>query len=218
MGMLLTLSYYHLNYFGERMLIEKLLSDAANNDDFVEDEFLDFLDHFKCRAKVSNENVHEVIDNIARQEVMQKPHLMVPCWQNVFTSLGKTKAFINISSLNNLYRQLEPTTEKFITLLKSDPKDDSERDAFTYFKRFIQELPQSDLGKLVKFITGSNLLLTVLSTGVTFIKYENEFSRRPIAHICLPSLELPAAYNNFWALRVKFTNIVRQNNWEMSFI
>ena len=47
--------------------------------------------------------------------------------QNVFDSLGKTKAFIDISSLNNLYRQLEPTIKNLITLLKSDPRDDSER-------------------------------------------------------------------------------------------
>ena len=168
-----------LNYVSrdERMLIEKLLSDEANNDDFLGDEFLDFLDQFKCRTKVSKENVHEVIVEIARQEVIQKPHLMASCWQNVFTSLGKTKAFIDISSLNNLYRQLEPTAKKLITLLKSDPRDDSERDAFSYFKRFIRGLPESDLGKLVKFITGSDLL-TVPSIDVTFIKYENEFSWR----------------------------------------
>ena len=100
---------------------------------------------------------------------------MASCWQNVFTSLGKT------SSLNNLYQQLEPTTKKLITLLKSDPRDDSERDAFRYFKRFIRGLPESDLGKRMKFITGSDLL-TVPSIDVTFIKYENEFSWRPIAH------------------------------------
>ena len=140
------------------MLIEKLLSDEGNNDDFLEDEFLDFLDQFKCRTKVSKENVHEVIVEIARQEVIQKSHLMASCWQNVFTSLGKTKAFIDIFSLNNLYRHLGPTTKKLITLLKSDPREDSERDGFNYFKRFIQGLPESDLGKLVKFITGSDLL------------------------------------------------------------
>ena len=159
------------------MLIEKLLSDEANNDDFLGDEFLDFLDQFKCRTKVSKENVHEVIVEIARQEVIQKPHLMASCWQNVFTSLGQTKAFIDISSLNNLYRQLKPAAKKLITLLKSHPRDDSERDAFNYFKRFIRGLPESDLGKLVKFITGSDLL-TVPSIDVTFIKYENEFSWR----------------------------------------
>ena len=116
---------------------------------------------------------------------------MASCWQNIFTSLGKTKPFIDISSLNNLCRQLESTAKKLITLLKSDPRDDSERDTFNYFKRFIRGLPEQDLGKLVKFITGSDLL-TVLSIDVTFIKYGNEFSRNPIAHTGSPSLELPA--------------------------
>ena len=89
--------------------------------------------------------------------------------------------------LNNLYRQLEPTAKKFNTLLKLDPRDDSERGAFNYFKRFIPGFPESDLAKLVKFITGSDLL-TVPSIDVTFIKYGNEFSQRPIAHTCSLSL------------------------------
>ena len=61
-----------LNYVSrdERMLIEKLLSDEANSDDLLGDEFLDFLYQFKCRTKVSKENVHEVIAEIARQEVI----------------------------------------------------------------------------------------------------------------------------------------------------
>ena len=50
------------------MLLEKLLSDEANNDDFLEDEFSDFLDQFTCRTKVSKQNVHEVIVEVARQE------------------------------------------------------------------------------------------------------------------------------------------------------
>ena len=71
-----------LNYVSrdERMSFEKHLSDEANNDDVLEDEFLDFLDRFKCRRKVSKENVHEVIVKIARQEVIRKRHLMTSCW------------------------------------------------------------------------------------------------------------------------------------------
>ena len=73
------------------MLTKNRLSDEANNDDFLEDEFLDFLDQFKCRTKVSKENVHEIMAEITRQEVIQQPHLIASYWQNVFASLGKTK-------------------------------------------------------------------------------------------------------------------------------
>ena len=38
-------------------------------------------------------------------------------------------------------------------------------------------LPESDLGKLVKFVTALDLL-TVPSIDVAFINYENEFCRR----------------------------------------
>ena len=72
----------------------------------------------------------------------------------------------------------------------------------------------------MKFITGSDLL-TVPSIDVTFIKYENEFSRRPIAHTCSPSLELPSTYNNFCELREEFTNILRPNKlgaWPPTFL
>ena len=62
------------------MLIKKLLSDEANNDEFLGDELLDFLGQFKFRTKVSKENVHEVMVDIARYEVIQKPHLMASCW------------------------------------------------------------------------------------------------------------------------------------------
>ena len=139
---------------------------------------MDILRKFKCTTKVSKENVHKVIAEIASQEVIQKPHLIASCWQNVFTSLGKTKAFIDISSLNNLYRELEPTAKKLITLLKLDPRDDLERDTFSSFKRFIRGLPESVLTKLVKFITGSDSL-TVPTIDVTFTKYENELLGDP---------------------------------------
>ena len=38
----------------------------------------------------------------------------------------------------------------------------------------MRELPKSNFGKLVKFMTASDLL-TVQSIDVRFIKYENEF-------------------------------------------
>ena len=118
---------------------EKLLSDEANNDDFLGDASLDFLDQFKCRRKISKEKLHEVIFEIARKEVIEKPHLMASCWQNVFTSLSKTKAFTDISNLNDLYRQLEQTTEKLITLLKSDPRDQIQKEMLSIILKDLYE-------------------------------------------------------------------------------
>ena len=61
-------SFY--NYVSRVSVVNwKILSDEANNDDFLGDEFLDFLGQFKCKRKVSKEKLHEVIVETARQEV-----------------------------------------------------------------------------------------------------------------------------------------------------
>ena len=41
---------------------------------------LDFLEQFKCRTLLTKENVKGVIIELARQELIQKPFIMVSCW------------------------------------------------------------------------------------------------------------------------------------------
>ena len=41
------------------------------------DEFNDFLERFQCRRVVNNENLSKVILEIAKQELVQKPHIMI---------------------------------------------------------------------------------------------------------------------------------------------
>ena len=42
--------------------------------EFSLEEFQDFLEQFKCRSLVCKSNVKEVINELARQELIQKPH------------------------------------------------------------------------------------------------------------------------------------------------
>lgn len=206
-----------LNYIShdERLLVEKVLSKEATDDDFLSDEFLDLLEQFKSRSKVTKHNVQDIIVEIARQELVQKPHIMAACLKSVFDDLkGK---FADKDILSQLYGKLKPSTKKLISLLKAEPKDDSERDAFAYFKRFIRGLNDVNVGKLLQFITGSNMII-VSYIDVMFTKNRNDFTRRPIAHTCGPCLEIPSTYNNFCELREEFTYLLQENKWEMDII
>ena len=71
-----------LNYIAadERIVIDKVMSSDATEDDFSSDELF-LLDQFKCRSKINKDNAREVVTEIARQEIIQKPHLMSSCWQ-----------------------------------------------------------------------------------------------------------------------------------------
>ena len=75
---------HFLNYLSkdESKLIKTALENSTFS--FENEEFLDFLDQFNCRTKVASNNVQVVIVEIARQEIIQKPHIMASMWQESF--------------------------------------------------------------------------------------------------------------------------------------
>ena len=109
-----------------------------------------------------------------------------------------------------IYAEREPSCKKLLNLLSCSPANDAERDSLSYLKRYIRELDGPQLCKLLKFLTGVDQIMCS-SIRVTFIKDQTEFSRRPIAHSCRPTLELPSTSHNFCEFREEFSNIISQN-------
>ena len=131
--------------------------------------------------------------------------------------MKKEPEFSSKESIKVFYESVVATSKRTIALIDASPNDDAEKDALNYFKRFIRGLNQETLKKLLRFITGSDIIV-VDSIGVTFTKPESSFSRRPIPHICAPCLELPATYNNYCELREELTNILDKNNWDIDIV
>jgi len=96
-----------------------------------------------------------------------------------------------LKAIDKFYDAKNPTGKKVCSLLTASPQNDGERDALSHLKRFVRGLDVGNLGKFLKFLTGSDLLI-VDKIDVNFIKPESEFSRRPIAHTCSLYLELPS--------------------------
>ena len=146
-----------LNYIAadERIVIDKVMSSDATEDAFSSDELLELLDQFKRRSKINKDNAREVVIEIARQEIIQKLHLMSSCWQ----IHSKKPEFSDVDYLSKFYEKLEPSAKKIVALLMTDPKDDAEREAFGFFKRFVRGLDIVHLKKLLKFLTGSDMII-----------------------------------------------------------
>ena len=141
---------------------------------------------------------------------------MATCWKSQFGAL-KSK-FSTSEQLCNLYDKLEPTTKKVIALINSNPENNAERDTLQYFKRYIRGLGNAELKHMLQFLTGSELIV-VESLEVTFIKdLSSTFSRRPIVHICGPSLELSSSYNNFCELREEFCAIMKNSTFWLDIV
>ena len=201
----------------ERETVSKALEAEETDTIYESDEFMDLLDQFKCRSRVTRCNVENVIAEIARQELIQKPYIMTACWAESFALLHSRQSFHSREELDLFYNNLKPTTKTVINLLQGKPNGNNEQEVFSYLKRYIRGLESGQLKKLLKFLTGSKLIV-VESIEVIFIKPLSDFSRRPIVHTCGPSLDLPSSYNSFCELREEFSNILLQNSSEMDIV
>ena len=58
---------------------EEMIKAVIENNSFPEDkdEFDDFIERFQCRSFVKEENLYRIILEIAKQELIQKPHLTI---------------------------------------------------------------------------------------------------------------------------------------------
>ena len=198
----------------EEELIVDIIRKTQLPDD--EDEFTDFLDRFQCRRVVSNENVNKIILEISKQELIQKPHLMIASLQPFVQQLKQYPQFQSISSVECLYDTLKPTTKKVLSSFVSNPESEGERDAFKFLQRFVRGLDMSKLERFLRFTTGMDILVGK-NIEVTFIKCEG-LGARPIAHTCGPVLEIPSTYSNYVEFREDFTNILSRDTWEMDII
>lgn len=197
-------------------LEEDLVESVLRNNDLPgeEEEFHDFLERFNCRSHVKKENVTRVILEIARQELVQKPHLMVAAWQPILQQgLKPYKQFQSTAAVLELYEALNPTPKKVLDSLLCNPTTDAERDVYKFLQRFIRGLDTTKLVQFLRFTTAMDVM-GGQKLQVEFVKTEG-FSSRPVAHTCTPLLEVPSTYNNFVELREEFTNILNRNNWEI---
>ena len=76
------------------------------------DEFTDFLERFKCRRMVTTENLSHAILEISKQELVQKPHLMISSLQPFVQHLKQYPQFQTISAVEGFYDSLKHTTKK----------------------------------------------------------------------------------------------------------
>ncbi|XP_057296222.1 uncharacterized protein LOC130625171 [Hydractinia symbiolongicarpus] len=185
----------------ESQLVTKAIGKNEGENVIHSDEFAEILEQFKCKTVVTESNVKTVIIELARQELVQKSHIIASSWEIAFSELKKKPEFSSMENIVKFYERLEPTTKKVVALFKNvHTSSSAEQDSFNYLKRYVRGLETIMLKKFRKFITGSDNMV-VDTVEKIFTRPESNFSRRPVAHTCTPSLELPSTYNNYCELR-----------------
>ena len=83
-------------------------------------------------------------------------------------------------------------------------------------KRFIRGLDEAKLATFLRFTTASDVLVTDTLT-ISFTDNEG-LQKRPVAHTCSFTLEVPSTYSSFCELREEFMSILNSDGWEMNIV
>ena len=208
-----------LNYSceDERETVQNVLAIDAKESIFEREGFLDILDRFKGRSNVTKFKARNIIIELAKQELIQKPHLVAHSWANNFKYFKHKEDFQSVQDITKFFEKLLAAPKWIIGLIEAKPSSESEKDSLGYLKQYIRGLNQSLLKKFLKFVSGSDLV-TFTKINVSFTVPANEFQIRPIVHTCGPLIEVPSAYNNFCELREDFSNILSHGRFGKDFI
>ena len=76
----------------EKALLQEALK-TTNADIYEDEDFLELLDRFNCQSRVHPLNVNVVVLELAQQELIQKPYLMVCTWTNTLKYIKTFKDF-----------------------------------------------------------------------------------------------------------------------------
>ena len=96
------------------------------------------MERFNCRTAVTAQNLRKVLLEIANQELIQKPHVMISTWQPSVQELKQYPHFQSVSGIQGLYDTLNLTNKKVLETLVAQPNTDAERDALKFLQRYIR--------------------------------------------------------------------------------
>ena len=157
---------------------------------YDDEEFIELLDRYNCRSKVHALNVYGIILELAQQELIQKPFLMVCSWARSLQTLKLYQDFADVASVRQFYSKVYPTTRKVLKLLTADPKSEAQRCCYNYLLDYVRSLDKNYLVRFLRFTTGADIII-VERIDVSLVVMPDNAARRPFEHTCGPLLELP---------------------------
>jgi len=191
----------------ESETLKRSVTEECSNPSTDED-VIDVLASYKRRRVVSKDTMPKIIEELAHQEIIQRPKYVANAWSPILNELKRFKEFDTVDSLLSVYEAKKPTQKKVCKLLISNPSTDAQRECFSHLKRFVKSLDDNLVSVFLQYVTGSNII-AVDSIEVAFSE-ESGKTRRPVAHTCAPLLVIPSTCQSYNELSEEFSNIFRR--------
>lgn len=160
-------------------------------------ELMSLLSRHGCVEVPRPANIKSLVTQVARHEFTVK---VLAATHSIHSGLPQDHqlfwAKFSVSQLYSLYRSLTATPGKIIGMV-SEPlnMNSGEQRVFGYFLQFIGNLNPDELRLLLRFITGSSVVIAE-KIDVAF-NATSGLSCFPFAHTCSPVIELPSTYTTY---------------------
>lgn len=126
---------------------------------------------------------------------------------------------MSVPQLYKVYQSMCISTEKVLLSIDahSDPQNPSQERTLLYLQQYIGNLSKNKLALFLRYVTGS-CVCTIGGVTVTFNALTG-LGRRPIAHTCSCTLELPATYETYVEFESEMDNVLsNKDSFTMSAI
>ena len=123
------------------------------------------LDRFNCQTRVHAMNIYSVVLELAKRELIQKPHIMVCSWSKLMHKLRSFPEFCCFNAVHQYHSSANPTHKAIISLLDVEPKSNAERDCVRFLQRYILGLDKSQLIIFLWFTRWSDIISVDKITG-----------------------------------------------------
>ena len=91
-------------------VVREALQCREDKDASEDEELIDLLDRYGCRKLPTQENVKDLILELAHKELVQKPQYVADCWSAVLSKYRKGSDLSTSEKVHDRYKALEPTT------------------------------------------------------------------------------------------------------------
>jgi len=177
----------------------------------LQEELTTLLGAFGCRQLPTPSSLPNLIKQVARYQFLIKPAAsiaMINC--GVPTSHQEFWSKKSTEELCNMYQCLTVSSKKVMSLI-AVPEfcSPQEERMHQYLRTMVGNMQQEELRLFMRFVTGSCVCITS-KIDITFNSLAG-FARRPIAHTCNCTLEIPTTYVNYDDFRNEFYSILTKN-------
>ena len=215
----LTLKYYLFGEVDENEILSSFFNFLPRNETelikvFIKNEgdvqpISDILTEYSIFTLPTKENVKGLCVRAGRAALIRNPCFAM---QRLITGMGKFWKSCTKSILDAVLMSAIPDSEKLINSLITTESTKQEGKIITWLHRFIRCCSQSELNRLLRFITGSQCLNPHKKIKVEFVD-QSIPNLRPQSQTCFQILLISRQYTSFTQMTNNFNFFISNSDF-----